>query len=200
VLKDSYVFLGYRFGSQHQFALPGETEEHSNTYNRLLAGMEGQVTGWLKLNLLIGPDWRNFGKHTAPGFDNDEVKLFIDSSSVITATKSDTVTLTVKRFEQPAFGSPSVYEDITYDVTWRHSASDKLTATAGFRAYCGDWEKPVRREDWIYTPVASLAYKHDARWSGDLSYSYDWADSHYPHTSGREFTRGLVSLSVKGTF
>ena len=128
------------------------------------------------------------------------MKLFVDGSVVITPTKSDNVILTVKRFEQPAFGTPSAYEDITYDVTWRHTFNDKLAASAGFRAYGGVWEAPVMREDWIFTSSASVAYKHDAHWSAELSWSYDWADSLVPDKAGREFTRHLVSLGMKYAF
>jgi hypothetical protein len=200
VFKDGYVFLGYRFGWQREPPLPGQNIDYSNDYQRLLAGFEGKITGWLKLNLFIGPDWRDFNHHTPSGFQDHQVKLFVDGSMVITPTKSDSLILTAKQFEQPAFGTPSAYEDITYDVTWRHTFSSKLAATAGFRAYGGAWEKPVLREDWIFTPSASLAYKHDAHWSTDLSYSYDWADSLVPGKAGREFTRHLLSLGLKYAF
>ncbi len=200
VFKDGYVFLGYRFGWQREPPLPGQEIDYSNDYQRLLAGFEGKITDWLKLNVFIGPDWRDFNHHTPPGFKDHQVELFVDGSAVITLTKSDSVILTAKRFEQPAFGTPSAYEDITYDVTWRHTFSDKLAATAGFRAYGGVWEAPVMREDWIFTPSASLAYKHDAHWSAELSYSYDWADSLVSDRAGREFTRHLVWLSAKYTF
>ena len=111
-----------------------------------------------------------------------------------------TVTLTVRRFTQPAFGAPSSYADITYDVAWRHRFNDQFTALTGFRAYGGDWDAPVRREDWIYTPSASLSYTHDEHLSAEFAYSYDWAESEVPNTSGREFTRHIVSLGVRYNF
>jgi len=201
VFKDGYLFLAYRRGWQHENNLPpGTSYDYSNDYQRFLVGFEGKITRWLKFNLFIGPDWRNFNHLTPPGFDPNPVLLFVDGSAVVTVTKADTVTLTVRQFEQPAFGTPSAYQDITYDVTWRHSFSDKLAATAGFRAYGGVWEAPVMRKDWIFTPSVLLAYKHNAHWSADLSYSYDWADSLVPNTAGREFTRHLVWLSAKYTF
>ena len=64
----------------------------------------------------------------------------------------------------------------------------------------GDWLHPVKREDWIYTPSASVSCAVNKHTSCDLSYSYDWAESEIPNTSGREFTRHLVSLAVKYTF
>lgn len=199
--KDGYIFVAYRCGWQHESSLPpGSPDDYSNNYQRVLAGFEGKITDWLKLNLFIGPDWRNFNHGTPPGFDPDPVKLFIDGSAVLTVTKADTVTLTVKQFEQPAFGTPSAYEDITYEIAWRHRSGNKFTAIAGFKVYGGDWEAPVRREDWIYTPSMSLAYTHDKHLSAEFAYSYDRAESRVPNRPGREFTRHLVSLGVKYSF
>jgi hypothetical protein len=200
VRKDGYVFLAYRFGWQREPPLPGQNVDYSNDYNRLLVGYEGKITQWLKLNLFIGPDWRDFNHSTPAGFADHQVKLFVDSSVVITPGKADSVTFTMRQFEQPAFGTPSAYEDITYEVAWRHAFSEKITATAGFRAYGGIWEKPVLRKDWIFTPSASLACKYNAHWSADLSCSYDWADSLIPNKQGREYTRYLVSVGMKYTF
>ena len=201
VCKAGYLFLAYRYGWQHENNLPpGTFRDYSNQYQRLLAGFEGYLNQWVKFNLFIGPDWRNYNHNTPPGFDPDPVLLFVESSLVITPTKNDTVVLTVKQFEQPAFGTPSAYQDITYDVIWRHAFGAKFTAAAGFRAYGGVWEPPVMRKDWIFTPTVSLAYKPNAHWSADLAYSYDWVDSLVPNTAGREFTRNLLSLGIKYVF
>lgn len=199
--KDGYIFLAYRCGWQHENELPpGNPNDYSNDYQRLLLGFEGKITDWLTFNLFAGPDWRNFHEHTPAGFDPNPLKVYIDGQAVLTLTKADSVTLTVKRFTQPAFGAPSSYEDITYDAAWRHRFNEKFLAMTGFKAYCGDWDAPVLREDWIFTPSASLTYTHNKRFSADFAYSYDWADSHVPNTEGREFTRHIVSLAVKYTF
>jgi hypothetical protein len=174
--------------------------DYSNEYQRLLVGFEGQVTRWLKLNLFLGPDWRDFNHSAPPGFDTSPMLLFVDASLVLTLTKSDNLTFTMKQFEQPAFGTPSVYADITYDVSWRHAFNQQFSAVAGFRAYGGEWVPPVMRDDWIFTPSIALAYKPGAHWNVDLAYSYDWVDSLVPNTAGREFTRNLVSLGLKYTF
>ncbi len=198
--KEGYVFVAYRFGWQHEPSLPSQSYDYSNDYRRLLLGFEGKITDWLSLNLFIGPDWRDFNHDPPDGFDSQHVKLFVDGTAVLTLTKSDTVTLTAKRFEQPAFGAPSAYEDITYEISWRHRLSEKFTSVAGFKAYGGVWESPVKREDWIFTPSAALNYKHNQHLSAELAYSYDWADSRIPNTEGREFTRHLVALGVKYSF
>ena len=75
-----------------------------------------------------------------------------------------------------------------------------MTAVAGFKVYGGDWQPPVNREDWIYTPSAMLSYAFNKHLNADLSYSYDRAVSEAPNTQGREFTRHIVSLGLKCSF
>jgi long-subunit fatty acid transport protein len=63
----------------------------------------------------------------------------------------------------------------------------------------------VNRDDWIYTPSAALDYNFNKHLSTELSYSYDWVDSKVPASveplsKSHEFTRHLVSLSVKYAF
>jgi hypothetical protein len=150
--------------------------------------------------VLAGPDLRDYGSSTPPGFDGGELLWFIDASVSLMPTKLDAVTLSAKRFQQPAFSSHCVYEDIQYDLSYRRKFNDQWSAGAGFKVYVGDWQAPILREDWIFTPSVSLAYTHGPHLSAELGYSYDWADSQVPDTAGREFTRHLVSLGLKYTF
>ena len=201
VAAKTWLILGYRFGHQeqrkNQFQVPSP---YGNNYHRFLVGIEGAPTDWLKLNVLAGPDVRDFTSTTPLGFDRNELLYFIDASVSLMPSKQDTITIAARRYEQPAFSSHSVYEDIVYDFSNRHKFSDRFTAGAGFKIYGGDWQAPVNREDWIFTPSAILIYTHDKHFSGELAYSYDWVDSQVPNTSGREFTRHLVSLGLKYTF
>jgi hypothetical protein len=90
--------------------------------------------------------------------------------------------------------------DIVYDATRQHKFNAKRTAGAVFRRHIGDWQAPVNREDWIYTPSALVSYTHDKHFSAELAYSYDWVESQVPNTRGGEYTRHLVSLGLKRTF
>jgi long-subunit fatty acid transport protein len=93
-----------------------------------------------------------------------------------------------------------MYEDITYDLTWRHKFDPRWSARAGFRIYAGDWQGPVNRDDWIFTPSTGLTWVPHPKVNADLAYSYDWVESQVPNTEAREFTRHLVALSLKYTF
>jgi hypothetical protein len=202
-LPNTHLIVGYRYGRQYEGELITTPHRYDNTYHRVLFGIEGRPAEWLKLNVLLGPDFRSFFRQTAPGFDDRQTLLFIDSAITILPTANDTLTLAVRRFAHPAFGSCSIYEDITYEAIWRHTFGAKLAASAGFRAYAGDWLPPATREDWIFTPSAGVSYAFDEHLSADVGWFYDWAESHddtIPDGRGREYTRHVVSLSFRYAF
>lgn len=195
----AWLVAGFRAGHQEQSRNQyGVSCPYSNQYYRFLAGIEGSPTPWLKLNVLAGPDFRNFDHATPASFDADKVYAFIDASATITPTKQDSVTLGVRRFMQPSFTSLCLYEDIVYEATYRHQFDSRFTAGVGFKAYGGEFRPPVMRNDWIFTPSASLSYTHSANLSAELAYSYDWTQCDY--NDGREFTRHLVWLGLKYAF
>jgi hypothetical protein len=157
----------------------------------------------LKLAVLFGPEFRNFDEQasaTFPAFDDGELLWWVDAAVTVSPTRNDTLTLSNRRYQQPAFSSFSVYEDITYDLNWKHKFDPRWSAQAGFRIYIGDWQAPVQREDWIYTPYAGIACALGKNLNADLNYGYDWVESQVPNTEGREFTRHLVSLGLRYTF
>jgi hypothetical protein len=209
IAEKTSLILGYRYGRQDQYRGPAvlpptprfANSPYDSAYHRILAGVEGSPAPWLKLAVLGGPEIRDWQHGVMPaGFDRNELIYWIDASVTLLPTKNDTIVLLNRRYEQPAFTSQSVYEDITYSVNWKHKFDDHWSANAGIQLYIGDWQAPVQREDWIYTPSVGLSYTHDNHLGAELAYSYDWVDSQVPNKPGREFTRHLVSLSVKYTF
>jgi hypothetical protein len=197
----TWLVLGHRYGSQHQGMRLGTGSPYCSTYHRALAGIEGTPTNWLKLNVLAGPDFRNFSASNLPAaFDRNELLWWVDASATITIGKNDTITTLVTRYEQTAFTSQSVYEDILYSLTWRHKFSDKLATTVGMKMYEGDWQAPVTRDDVIYTPSIGVTYTFNKHLTADFAWSYDAVNSEVPNTTGREYTRNLVSLSAKYSF
>ncbi len=211
--RKTYLVLGYRYGRQDQFVGPNAANTaftdspYDSQYHRILLGIEGTPVPWLKLAALGGPEIRVWADGTPAGFDRNRQLYWVDASATLMPDKNDTMTLLFKRFEQPAFSSQSVYEDITYGATWKHEFDDHWAASAGFQLYIGDWQAPVNRDDWIYTPSAGLTYTYNQHLSAELSWSYDLVDNKVPTTAagatyadGREFSRNLVSLAVKYTF
>ena len=209
-IQNTYLLAGFRFGRQNQGTLPGpnNTTTHSsfgNFYERALLGVEGSPWSWLKLAVMAGPDFRQFDANTPAGFNRNNLLVYWDASATVIPGKNDTITLKSTRYEQPAFASISVYQDIKTDLAWRHKFNPQLSTLIGFTLYVGDWQLPTHRDDWIYTPSAAVTYNFDKHLSAEVSYSYDWAQNKInspsePLADNHEFTRHLVSVSVKYTF
>jgi hypothetical protein len=214
VVDGTHVVLGYRYGRQDQFKGPFGPNgaiidsPFDSTYHRILVGIEGRPLEWMKLNVLVGPDIRDFSERAHqlyPTFNPDEVLCYLDASMTLSPTKADTVTLKATRYEQPAFSSFSVYEDIKNDLLWRHQFDEHISTTLGFTLYIGDWQPPTHRNDWIYTPSGSVAYAFTKKLSAELAYSYDFVDSKVsrtiePFTEGHEYSRSLATLSLRYAF
>ena len=217
VAKETHVVVGYRYGNQQQFNGPLPTtgqmvdSPYDSTYNRVLFGLEGNPASWLKVNILVGPEFRNFYELSAlhqirPQFDADEVLVYMDVSIVATLSKADAVTFKGTRFEQPAFSSFSVYEDNKYDLSWRHKFGEKFSTTLGFMLYIGDWKTSSNRDDWIYSPSILLGYNFNQHLGAEANYAYEWVENKFdnsalePLAKSHEYTRHLVSLRLKYTF
>ena len=198
--KNTSLLVGYRHGAQDQSTVLASPIAYGNTYDRFLTGIEGKPANWLKLGLLIGPDVRSFGRNVDPGFDRHKTKAFLDFQATLTPSKADTLSLTAKRFEQPGYGGKSVYEDSTYEASWRHKFNDQFSTGLGLRALNWNFELPVKRNEWWYSANASVACTFSKHLAAELSYTYDQVESLIPNTAGREAKRHLASLGVKYAF
>jgi hypothetical protein len=194
------TYVGYRRGYQHQSRVFGTGAYYSNHYDRLLLGVEGPITSKLKVKLLAGPDFRDIGGIVAARVKRDSTELFVDSSITYTPTTSDTFTVAARRFMQPGYGGRSIYNDSTYDLTWRRKLSAEWSVGAGYRAYNTDFRPAARRDDWVYTASVNTTYAVNSRTTLEAAYSRDTTDSDIPSTPGREFTRDLVSIGVRYQF
>ena len=218
VFDKTKLVAGYRYGHQDQGKILKEgavagsvvnaSSAYINDYQRFLLGVEGAPAPWVKLAVLAGPDVRDWQRVTPAGFARGEVTWYVDALVTLLPTKDDTITFKMMRFEQPASTSQSIYEDIRYDLVWRHKFSDKFTAGAGLTLYIGDWQAPVVREDWIYTPSLMASYAFNSNFSAEASWSYDnavnkvtpVAGTSTEYAAGRQFKRNLVSIALKYAF
>lgn len=191
--RNTALSLGYVYGRQDQFSLRGVDSPYDNSLHRVLVGLKGSPWKWVRLDLLAGPDFRDFDNRIA-GFDDQEVVAYVLSTVTFLPSPKDSVVLFNKRYEQPAFGGPSMYEDVTYKAAWVRRWRPELTSSLSFQAYLGDWKLPAKRVDWIYTPAASLTYVWNKKVTVELAYSYDWTDCEY--SDGRNFSRHIGSLML----
>lgn len=193
--------LGYRYGIQDQAKLLAFPEECDSTFHRVLFGIEGMPAAWVKLNFTIGPEFRRYGSDVPATFgDRNELNLFVDASVTFTPTKADTLALSVKQFEQPGFGGRSAYEDLTYDLTYRHKFNPRWTTGVGGRAYRTDFLDPVNRDDWVLSANTFVNCAINTHLSAEASYVYEEGLSLVANTSGREYHRHLVALGIKWVF
>lgn len=200
VCAQSRVYLGYRCGRQNQCDLFGVESPYDWNLQRFLAGFEGTPAGWLKLNLLAGPEVRR-AAHTLPaGCDTDRTIWWLDASATLTPGSQDSIVLSARRYAQPSFASLASYIDITYECSWRHVFGQGLTASAGYKAYGGKWIAPAVRSDWILTPSAGLSYSVSPRLSLEANWSRDAATSCVPAKPGREYVRHLTCASGRYMF
>ncbi len=206
--RKTYLVLGYRYGRQNQAELLGVSSPYNSAYNRILAGVEGSPAPWLKLAALGGPEIRTWSDNNTPaGFDRNRLVYWVDATATVIPDKCDTVTLFNRRFQQPAFSSQSMYDDITYGANWKHTFNEHFSANVGFQLYIGDWVAPVNRNDWIYTPSAGATYVFNKHVSAEASAFSDMAKNKVrtsgagaTYAEGREFTRHLASVTVKYAF
>jgi hypothetical protein len=196
--------VGYRFGHQHQGKLLGRASPYSNDYHRLLLGFEGAPVSWLKLAVLAGPDIRDWD-HPPVAFHQSETLNWVDATVTVLPTTRDTVTLRATRYEQPAFTSHSVYEDILYQASWQHRLTDSFSLALSLSLYIGDWQAPVAREDWIWTPGVLVRYKLHDHWEIECSYTHDTAVNQVStrvatYAEGREYNRNRVGVAVRYSY
>ena len=199
--KDVFAGFGYRYGEQDESQLLGCSEEYDSQYHRLLAVIEGSLTPWLKMTVSAGPEWRTYGDRVPSSFGSHDVSnLYADVCLTATASKSDTLTASVKQFEQPGFGGRSAYEDLTIDLGWRHKFRQHWTLGTGGRAYTTDFLAPVVRNDWVlsWNTFANVAVTQACHIEGSYAFEEGWTRD--PNASGREYTRHLVALGLTYTF
>ena len=153
---------------------------------------------WLQVSIALGPELRTYGDGVPVSFGSHDVQnLYAEATITATAGKSDTLVVTVKNFEQPGFSGRSVYEELTFDLSWRHRLNDHWTVGAGGRAYNTDFLYPVRRNDWVLSANGLLNFALTRKFSVEASYVFEDGETQDPGASGREYQRHLLALGLK---
>ncbi len=196
IMADTWIVAGYRAGAMSQDRLFDNSIQYNNTYQRALIGIEGSPARWLKLNAMAGPSFHHFTADVPEIFGRDETRVFADATVTLLPTARDTVQLIVSRFEQLSSCGRGAYEDIVYRASYTRKLTDALEAKADFRIYRAEFERPGLRDDTIYTPAVQLTWHQNAHLTWTAQYSYEWAESDIPDTSGREYHHHLASFGA----
>lgn len=134
------------------------------------------------------------------GFNTEQCKVYFDGTITISPSKNDEIVLLARQFMQPSYCCGRNYEDMTYQLTYRHTFTPKLSGTLTLRDYGGESGSPSTRNDRIYTVGLGACYQFNTHFSAEAGYTFDSAESNVPDTSGREFDRNLVFVSLKYAF
>ncbi len=194
-------FVGHRYGQQDEAQLLQFPEEYDNSYHRLLFSLEGKPRPWITVAASLGPEFRTFGDKIPASFGHsDELNLFIDASLTITPGKADTLVLAVREFEQPGFGGRSIYEDLTYDLTWQHRFGTHLAIAISGRAYNTDFTYPAMRDDWVLGASVTVAWTFNPQLQSEISYQHEDGESRIPNTDARDYSRNVVALGIRYKF
>ena len=204
IQENTDVYLGFRYGAQHQAQVVNNAlnPSYSNEYERALVGIEGTPYKWLKLSAVAGPDFRTFtGAFIPASFVKHKTKLYVDAAVSIMPSTADSIVIGVKRFENCGYLGKSALCDSIYDLSWRHKFTDKFSTSLGVRAEYWDFDAPVRKE-WDYGAYVSASYSFTSQFSAEASYNYDQfvAGVSGLGTANWESTRHLAALGVKYRF
>lgn len=226
---DFALTLGYRDGHQYQQKLPEAIDPYglssSSDYQRLLFGLEGNLTTWLSVKYQGGPDFRNYSD-AAPVSNHDPVKYFGEGALAATITTNDALSFSYLQQQWVSgLGRYPSYQK-TFALNYRHAFCDQLSANLGASLLTSDFTEgrvlsgpvttptslPNYRSDRLYAVTARLRYDVTANLSVDVAYALDLGRNEEPRTdlalaSGtqlpatkRQFEDQIVSMGAKVRF
>jgi len=211
---DYALTLGFRYGHTQQQMIytpvgVGSLVQYKSDYQRVLAGIEGSPFKWLRIDFQVGPDFRNYGRGfptingassatTSSGFyAANNTSFYAEGSATVNLTSVDSLVFMGKQWQWVASTGQGVYEDKSYDFSYRRKITPDLTGTAGYRYNGGEYFAPSSRDDNLYTFYGGLAYKIDENWSTTLDYSFGRGISDDSVARARESDRHFVVCGVK---
>lgn len=191
--------LGGRAGLQEQSTVLDSPVEYSNTYHRLLAGIQaGPWKGWM-LDAEIGPDFRHFGGTLPAGEPRDRTEVAYRAALEWEPTSEDRWILRAQQFLFPSSSGRGMLRDGMWSVEWQHTWPGKVATITRFKVHENDFF-PHARRDRLYTPSLEVKWPLPDGWTTSCGYEYTWSESEVPAMPAREFTRHRIQASVAWTF
>jgi len=196
-LRPGFAAVGaVRAGRQTQANLLGTRLNYSNTFTRWLVGFEGSPRTNLRLSLLAGPDVRRYGDAVRASFDRAQTTTYVEGSAAWVASKADTLTFGVRRWQWLNGGGRAAYLDLSVDAGWKHLLAPgwTLAATANVhRGSCTRYNPGSPRDDLIYTGNVAVSRTLASGTSLEAGVMHDWSDSRVAGTPSREYSRWIIS-------
>ena len=203
--------FGYRYGHTGQEQYEFSPYSSSSDYQRILAGFEGKPLHWLDVQLLGGPDFRDYqsdsATHITPVNDLHPLTYYGEANIAATLAKADALVFKYKQYQFVSCGGKIPYFDSSYGLTYHRKITGALSLDAGAKLLEADYNmgslSACRRNDLDYIATAGLHYAFNAHVSTDLAYQGDFGrndEDYIVNSSTRAFDRNLVSLGVQFGF
>jgi hypothetical protein len=196
-LRPGFAIIGaVRSGRQTQANLLATDLHYSNAFTRWLVGVEGSPWSDLKLSLLAGPDVRRYGEAVRSGFEREQTTTCIEGSAAWTASKSDTVTFGLRRWQWLNGGGRAAYLDLSIDAGWKHMLAPGWTLSAAanlHRGSCTPYNPASPRDDLVYTGNFTVSRALSLRTNLEIGVMHDWSASRVAGAPGREYSRWIFS-------
>lgn len=211
IAHETYLTVGYRYGTQYQQQMAFLPYSSSSTYQRALLGLEGKPTKWLNLSLQGGPDFRNYdpdtASHITPVNDLHPVKYYGEAAISVTPTANDAITFKYRQYQWVSICGKIPLFDSLYDLSYHHKLSKALALDLGGKAMEADYTSgnlagSLRNdmEILVTSGVTWTASEHltlSAGYTADLGRNLQ-GDVVDPQN--REFGRHVVALTAQCKF
>jgi hypothetical protein len=209
----TYLTTGYLLGIQDQGQLVGSPYQYDNHFQVLLIGIEGAPSDRLSYSLQVGPDFRSYGSAIRPGDDPHPTEIYLDGRLLWKATVKTSAEGRMRQFKFMPGGGQGAMAMTLVDLELRREIVDELSLAGGVEVFRGSLAEPdPRGTDWLFTAWMRLTWRESDSRELSLGVLLDdgqsEAEDFYetpigvipgPNGSGREYTRRIVTASVKIT-
>lgn len=202
IVPASALVLGLRAGRQEQSRAPFVLQDSSNTYQRVLVGLEGKPLPWLNASFLLGPDFRSYSDR-APLANRRNIEFYGESAFTATLGGGHVLSLKSKHFQWVSSTGRVPYFESCFDLTDRFPLTKRLSVEAGLRFIRSDYRPAANRVDDLYTLTLSATQTLTPRLSLAAGYTLDLARNQAEGVTNavvREYDRHLISLGLTAKF
>lgn len=162
------ITLGYRHGHQSQQLFPVEVDKSQSSspsnYDRILLGLEGNLTKWLTTSVLIGPDFRSYppttGTHVTMVPDSTPQRSYFEAGVSANLSPNDTLTFKGKRWYWVASTGKVPLIESSWELAYRRRLGTRLTFDASTKLCisdysCGIGSSALRNDELRSTAVGT---------------------------------------------
>lgn len=180
---DLALVAGYRYGHQYQeqYWFDAANLSSPSDYQRALVGVEGKIFSWLKMEVLGGPDFRNYEDnsptHTTPVSNPHMTTYYTEGTATAEITPRDVLAFQCKLYQWVSSTGKNPYFESTYELSYRRKITSQLSGDFRLRMGSSDYTTANTasglRDDRMFTLGAGLKYAFTSHLSADLAYMFD---------------------------